>query len=73
MSGPVILPGLQILRAVAALMVLLGHVIAEAEHYFGLPLPGDAVPWTRGVDIFFVISGFVITLSAARFAGPPGR
>ena len=66
------LPGLQALRALAALMVLIGHVLAEAEHYFGLPLPGDAIPWTRGVDIFFVISGFVITLSLRGFTGRPG-
>lgn len=65
------LPGLQALRALAAFMVLVGHVLAEAEHYFALPLPGDAIPWTRGVDIFFVISGFVITLSAAQLAGHP--
>ena len=65
------LPGLQALRALAALMVLVGHLLAEAEHYFVLPLPGDAIPWTRGVDIFFVISGFVITLSASRLAGRP--
>lgn len=65
MSAPK-LPGLQALRGLAAVMVLIGHVLAEAEHYFALPLPGDAIPWTRGVDIFFVISGFVITLSAQR-------
>lgn len=65
------LDGLQLLRGLAALMVLVGHVIAEAEHYLALPLPGDAIPWTRGVDIFFVISGFIITLSANRFAGQP--
>ncbi len=65
------LPGLQALRGLAALMVLIGHVLAEAEHYFALPLPGDAMPWTRGVDIFFVISGFVITLSAQRYIGRP--
>ena len=66
------LQGLQALRALAAVMVLIGHVLAEAEHYFGLSLPGDAIPWTRGVDIFFVISGFVVTLSADRFLGQPG-
>ena len=69
--NPPRLPGLQILRALAALMVLIGHVLAEAEHYFGISLPGDAIPWTRGVDIFFVISGFVITLSVSRFPGQP--
>jgi peptidoglycan/LPS O-acetylase OafA/YrhL len=53
-------------------MVLIGHVLAEAEHYFDIALPGDMIPWTRGVDIFFVISGFVITLSAHRFIGQPG-
>lgn len=64
--------GLQTLRALAALMVLAGHIRAEAAHYFALDLPGAALPWTRGVDIFFVISGFIVTLSAARFAGRPG-
>lgn len=66
------LAGLQVLRALAAIMVLIGHVIAEAEHYFGLSLPGDIIPWTRGVDIFFVISGFIVALSASRFQGRPG-
>ncbi|MEP3685495.1 MAG: acyltransferase [Sulfitobacter dubius] len=70
MNGPR-LPGLQALRGLAAVMVLIGHVLAEAEHYFALPLPGNALPWTRGVDIFFVISGFVIALSAQRFIGRP--
>ncbi|WP_323764783.1 acyltransferase [Marinovum sp.] len=66
------LHGLQSLRALAALMVLAGHIRAEAAHYLALDLPGAALPWTRGVDIFFVISGFIVTLSAARFAARPG-
>lgn len=65
------LPGLQSLRGLAALMVLLGHIRAEAAHYFALDLPGANLPWTRGVDIFFVISGFIVTLSAARFLDRP--
>ncbi len=53
------------------MMVLIGHVIEEAAHYRELTLSAAALPWTRGVDIFFVISGFVITLSMIRFAGSP--
>lgn len=67
------LQGLQALRAFAACLVLVGHVLAEAEYYFGVSLPGDAIPWTRGVDIFFVISGFVITLSAQRLRTQPAE
>lgn len=65
------LAGLQTLRAMAALMVLTGHVLAEAEHYFARDLPSTGLPWSRGVDLFFVISGFIIALSAARMQGQP--
>ena len=65
------LPGVQALRGVAAVMVLIGHALAEAEYYLGLALLGDQVPWTRGVDIFFVISGFVVTLSILRAPKSP--
>lgn len=66
------LPGLQLLRALAALMVLIGHILGEAQHYFVVSLPITALPWTRGVDLFFVISGFIITLSASRHLRQPG-
>ncbi|MFD2739614.1 acyltransferase family protein [Sulfitobacter aestuarii] len=65
------LAGLQSLRGLAALMVLIGHILAEAEHYRAAPLPLAALPWSRGVDIFFVISGFIISLSLHRHIARP--
>ncbi|MEO9459477.1 MAG: acyltransferase [Lentilitoribacter sp.] len=65
------LGGLQFIRAFAAVLVLVGHAIAEAEHYFGISMGLDFIPWTRGVDIFFVVSGFIITLSITRYEGRP--
>ncbi|MCY7280199.1 MAG: acyltransferase [Sphingomonas bacterium] len=56
---------LQILRFIAAFGVL-------ASHAADLTLDGDSwfwrFPWTAGVDIFFVISGMIMTIvSAGRF------
>ncbi len=65
------LGGIQFIRAFAAVFVLIGHAIAEAEHYFEISMRLHFIPWTRGVDIFFVISGFIITLSITRYAGRP--
>jgi len=61
-------PLIDILRAVAALLVMVVHVTALgqwtrfAEPVWGLPFRNGWI----GVDLFLVISGFVITLSAAR-------
>lgn len=54
MSTPTIRSDVQGLRALAVLMVVVYHA--------GLPLPGGFT----GVDAFFVISGFVITLALRR-------
>ncbi len=59
---------IDVLRAIAALLVLVFHVTALgewkvfAEPQWALPLRQGWI----GVDLFLVISGFVITLSAAR-------
>ncbi|MDX6805380.1 acyltransferase [Terrihabitans rhizophilus] len=56
---------IQVLRFVAAFLVVLGHVLTSADR---MPLQGDQLSLTRsfadsfgiGVDIFFIISGFIM-------------
>jgi exopolysaccharide production protein ExoZ len=64
------LHGLQGLRGVAALLVVIGHAITEAAQQGSqaLPLP---FPWASGVDVFFVISGFIMTLTNWDHFGSP--
>lgn len=71
-----VLHNLQILRFVAAAMVLLSHLQHEVPSVRGLDLHGYT-PWTPvffagGVDIFFVISGFIMYAIAAPDFGRPG-
>jgi len=54
------LMNLNVLRAFAALCVVYYHTTSEA----GLNLPISV--GTRGVDVFFVISGFIITFASCR-------
>jgi peptidoglycan/LPS O-acetylase OafA/YrhL len=59
------LPEIERLRGVAILMVLVMH-----WGFFQALLPSLArSPWT-GVDLFFVISGYVVTLSLTRLLPP---
>jgi exopolysaccharide production protein ExoZ len=53
--------GIQVLRAVAASMVVAHHALLLASDQFR-----DSVVGSRGVDLFFVISGFVMALSTAK-------
>jgi peptidoglycan/LPS O-acetylase OafA/YrhL len=59
------LPGLDVLRGLAAVSVLAFHFTTRFGAIFGHPAPlWLLVPWgERGVDVFFVISGFAIQLS----------
>lgn len=61
-------PHIDLLRGLAAMLVLIYHM----DVLGGLALPGDAM-WAMpfrygwmGVDLFLVISGFVITISAVK-------
>ena len=64
--SPMHFPMIDVLRGFAAITVVVYHVI-EHFHWASFPTSGPAV-WFRtggmGVDLFFVISGFVIVLSA---------
>lgn len=64
--------GVQCLRAVAALLVVAYHAVEQwTNHMPGYP-PGEYWPnGAAGVDIFFVISGLVMTISVQRSAGCP--
>ena len=76
MSPAVPLRSIQILRAVAACLVVFGHVLHEtieiAARSGRLPLHVDLIDWGIGVDIFFVISGFIMMYTSAELFGQPG-
>jgi len=63
---PLRFPLIDVLRGIAALLVLIYHVI-EISGWQSFPISGPAllfrIGWI-GVDLFFVISGFVIGRAA---------
>jgi exopolysaccharide production protein ExoZ len=72
-----ILP-IQALRGLAALSVAALHITQASGAFVGTP--GHApyawmrsVPWEAGVDVFFVISGFVIVYASAHMFGHAGN
>jgi peptidoglycan/LPS O-acetylase OafA/YrhL len=69
--------GIQVLRGAAALSVAFLHIEQAAGAFVGRPGQSPwpwlrALPWEAGVDVFFVISGFVMAYSSARLFGQPG-
>ncbi len=64
------LEGLDALRGIAAVAVMLYHYTAWFGHGgIGHPAPGPSIVFTRGnfgVELFFIISGFVITMTLTR-------
>lgn len=68
---------IQALRALAAMAVSFEHTTHDAlSPGFASPFLTAALAWlnwSAGVDVFFVVSGFVITMSSRRlFAAPRG-
>ena len=64
---------IQILRAVAALGVLVHHTAHEVAAKTGVTVPfGEFVVGAGGVDLFFVISGFVMVYASERLFAQPG-
>jgi peptidoglycan/LPS O-acetylase OafA/YrhL len=62
--------GIQALRAVAALLVVVYHAVEQWTNHQPGYGPGEYWPnGSAGVDIFFVISGLVMTISVRRNAG----
>lgn len=60
-KSSVYLPGLNGLRAIAAMSVVIAHVSERGIADFGLPYLFDLPMAGYGVTLFFVISGFLIT------------
>jgi len=76
MSRPVPLQSIQILRALAAILVVIGHAFHDsayiAQHTSQPLIEMPYFEWGFGVDIFFVISGFIMIYTTIDLFGQPG-
>ena len=66
----------QVLRALAALSVAMLHAQFDAgvvaQRTTGGFRPSEMFPWAAGVDVFFVISGFIMVHASGRLFGTRG-
>ncbi|MFI5014398.1 MAG: acyltransferase family protein [Hyphomicrobiales bacterium] len=64
---------IQVLRALAALAIVIHHGIYEAVAFAAAGgaafVPPRLLPWPAGVDLFFVISGFVMVYASRNLFG----
>lgn len=68
------IPEIQYLRMIAVLLVVLAHLHQANARFFDTPLLGDfAFAGFSGVDIFFVVSGFIIHHLYAHKPAPGWR
>jgi peptidoglycan/LPS O-acetylase OafA/YrhL len=66
------LPNIQVLRACAALMIVVNHCGIETERLAkaaGGNALFDQTPWASGVPLFFAISGFIMVVTSAHAFG----
>jgi exopolysaccharide production protein ExoZ len=72
-SGPIF--SIQILRGIAALFVVIGHSQGLARELASFSLQSfktwQLIPWGVGVDLFFVISGFIIAYTSEKYITMP--
>lgn len=65
--------GVQALRGVAAILVVMDHILAMINGGPGGPGTDFGLGWlSAGVDIFFAISGFIMVMTTAPNWGQPG-
>ena len=63
---------IQMLRGVASILVVLLHISVNSQEILGYPFLGNVFLFGgSGVDIFFVLSGFIITYSNFKYIAKP--